>query len=74
MILDGKAAAMNKVDEWRKHAYAVAVKLCKDYGKEGKSAFKVGSFRISRIQIPPISCPSVHDPSVITSWISGLPA
>ena len=43
VILDGKAAAMTKVQEWRPHAYELALKLCRDYGTQGKIAFKVGS-------------------------------
>ena len=34
---------MNKLQEWRTHAYELSVKLCRDYGTQGKMAFKVSA-------------------------------
>lgn len=59
VTLDGKAAAMNKLDEWRRQAYEVAVKLCRDYGRDGKNAFKVSTLLLIsqyRGRIPNLMC------------------
>lgn len=40
-LMDSKAAAMNKMDEWRIHAYELTVKLCTQYGEK--------NFRVSHV-------------------------
>ena len=44
---------MNKLDEWRLHAYEIAKRLCREYGKEGRTAFKVSGYIVSILRAGP---------------------